>query len=50
MGIYQVNYPEKRCYKLHPEFIDDLNKARKKYKRKTVHIGTALETPKRWSY
>jgi hypothetical protein len=26
-------------------FIDDLNKALEKNKRKTVHIGTALETP-----
>jgi hypothetical protein len=48
MGIYQVNYaPEKKTLQITSRiFIDDLNKAlEKKYKRKTVHIGTALETP-----
>lgn len=48
MGIYQVNYaPEKKVLQITSRiFIDDLNKAlEKKYKRKTIHIGTALETP-----
>ena len=48
MGIYQVNYaPEKKMVQITSRiFIDDLNKAlEKKYKRKTVHIGTSLETP-----
>ena len=47
MGIYQVNYaPEKKMLQITSRiFLDDLNKAlEKKYKLKSVHIGTNQET------
>jgi hypothetical protein len=44
MGIYQLNYtPEKRCTITSEFSLMKANKAgrKKKYKKKTVHIGAA---------